>query len=94
MIRRSMLAVTFLAAMGAASVGFNSKAMAWNDCNSGIGYPYPYSTYAAFGPRLVYYPTYPIRTYPAFYANFYGHHRQHDHHHHHHHDGVAIGFHF
>ena len=95
MFKRGLLAVTFIAALGAASLGIGSKAMAWHDCNSGYGYvaanPYtPYAYGSAWGPRLAYYPTAVpvVRTYPAYYGRAYDGHRHHDHHH----DGLTVSF--
>ncbi len=91
MFKRIMLAFTFVAALGVVGLGFSSNADAWSDCNNGYAYsPYAYPTYAAYGPRVVYYPTYPVRNYPVFYGHVDGHHHHHDHHH----NGLVIGFHF
>jgi hypothetical protein len=96
MFKRMMLAFTFLAAMGAVGLGFGSKAAAWDSCNSGYVYPYPYAnpyaypTYAAYGPSFAYYPTGPIRTRPVFYGHNDGHHHHHDHHH----NNFVLGFRF
>ena len=94
MVKRALLAFSFLAALGVVGVG--SKAMAWNDCG---GRPYvaayqypPYGTYATYGagwgPQVAYYPAAVpvVRTYPVVYG------RDYDRHHHHHHDGVRISF--
>jgi hypothetical protein len=93
MVKRTLLAFTFIAAVGIASLGIGNKAMAWSDCGSGpyvAAYPYSYyATYGAgWGPRVAYYPTAVpvVRTYPAYYGH--DHHR----HHGHHHDGVRISF--
>ena len=95
MFKRGLLAVTFIAALGAASLGVGSKAMAWHDCNGGYGYvaAYPYSPYAygsAWGPRLAYYPAAVpvVRTYPAYYGRAYDRHRHHDHYH----NGLTVSF--
>jgi hypothetical protein len=94
MVKRVLLVFTFIAAVGVASLGIGSKAMAWSDCGGSYAtaYPYPYTSFyatygAGWGPRIAYYPSVPVvRSYPVFYG--------HDHHHHHdhHHDGVRISF--
>ena len=101
MFKRMMLALTFIAALGAASVGTSSKAMAYGGCrHDGYGYG-GYGGYgAAYGYRTAYYPTYypypfapRVAVYPPVYPVYYGggghHHR---HHHNHHRDGVSISF--
>jgi hypothetical protein len=90
MVKRALLAFTFVAALGAASFGIGNKAMAWSDCNSGVVYPYP--TYAVgypgyVPPRVAYYPPVPVRTYPVFYG-----HVSDGHHHDHHHNGLTVSF--
>ena len=91
MVKRGLLAVTFIAALGAASLGIGSKAMAWSDCNSGVAYSsYPYTVgYAGYAPRVAYYPYVPVRTYPVFYGPVNnGYYRHHDHHH----NGLTVSF--
>jgi hypothetical protein len=96
MVKRVLLAFTFVAALGAASFGISSQAKAWSDCNSGYAYssyPYTYPTYAVgyvgYAPRVAYYPAVPVRTYPVYYGRRSdGHHHHHDHHH----DGLTISF--
>ncbi len=95
MFKRGLLAVTFIAALGAASLGIGSKAMAWSDCGGGVAYssyPYAYPTYtvgyAGYAPRLAYYPSVPVRTYPVYYGPSYDRH----HHHHDHHNGLTVSF--
>ena len=70
--------------------------MAWSDCNSNVvAYPYEYhptyagyAGYSGFGPRVAYYPVYPVRSYPVYYGRgFDG-----DHHHHHRNNGLTISF--
>jgi hypothetical protein len=92
MVKRSLLAFTFIAAVGIASLGIGTKAMAWSNCGSSpyaAAYPYPYyaSYGAGWGPRVAYYPSVPVvRSYPVYYGH--DHHRHHDHHH----NGVRISF--
>src|SRR5436190_6621723 len=95
MVKRALLAFTFIAALGTASLGIGGKAMAWNDCNSGYAYssyPYAYPTYAVgysgYAPRVAYYPAYPVRSYSAYYGRAYDGHRHHDHHH----NGLTVSF--
>ena len=53
--------------------------MAWSDCNSGGGYGYPtygagyagYPAYVGYAPRVAYYPTAPVRSYPVYYGRDY-----------------------
>ena len=97
MVKRVLLAFTFVAALGAAGLGIGSKALAWHDCDSGYGYRgyggYGYSAYYpshygyGYEPRVAYYPSY---RYPVYYGNFDGDHH-HDHHDHHH-NGLSISF--
>ena len=96
MVKRALLAFTFVAALGAAGLGVGSKAMAWSDCNSGgYGYAYPtyavgyagYSPYVGYAPRVAYYPPVPVRGYPVYYGR-----DGHRHHHDHHHNGLTISF--
>lgn len=94
MVKRALLAFTLVAA----GLGVGSKAMAWSDCNSGVGYAYPqtyavgYAGYAPYGaswaPRLAYYPPVPVRSYPVYYGRAYDRH----HHHHDHNNGLTISF--
>ncbi len=91
MFKRILLALTFVAALGAASLGTSGKALAWHDCHGGYGYRtayYPtYAPYYGYGyaPRVTYYPG----AYPVYYRNFDGgHHRRHQHHD----SGVSISF--
>lgn len=96
MVKRALLVITFIAALGAAGLATGSKAMAWSDYSRNVAaYPYAYPTYAgyvgynSFAPRVAYYPTYPVRSYPAFYGRSYDRHRQH------HHDNgltISLGF--
>jgi hypothetical protein len=92
MFRRVFLAFTFVAALGAAGLGMNSKATAGHGCYDDFGYSYRYPAYYSYygyGPRLAYYPSH-----RAYYGDFDGHrHGYHHHHGHHHHDhGVRISF--
>jgi hypothetical protein len=91
MVKRALLAFTFIVALGAAGLGVGSKALAWSDCNRDVGYGYAYPTYAAgysgdtpyvsYAPRVAYYPSVPVRSYPVYYGRSnYGHHHHHDHH--------------
>jgi hypothetical protein len=93
MVKRGLLAFTFVAALSAASFGIGSQAMAWSDCNAPgyvAAYPAPYyaAPYgSAWAPRLAYYPAVaPVRAYPVYYGRGY------DHHHDHHHNGLTVSF--
>jgi hypothetical protein len=98
MFKRTLLVFTFIAVLCVVGVGIGNKAMAWSDCGSSNyvdAYPYPYTSYyatygAGWAPRVAYYPTYPIRSYPVFYGRDYDRHHHHDHHH----DGlrISVGF--
>ena len=113
MFKRALLAFTFVFAIGAAGLGIGSKAMAWSDWHSNVvAYPDPYAypTYAgyagyySYAPRVAYYPTHPVRSYPVFYGRDYDrhhhhhkhhkHHKHHSHHKHHQHrsNGLTISF--
>jgi len=101
MFKRTLVAFTFVVAMGAAGLGIGSKAMAWSDCHSNVvAYPYDYypsysgyAVYRGYAPRVAYYPTYPVRSYPVFYGRTYGRDYDRDYHHHRHHDnGLTISF--
>jgi hypothetical protein len=93
MVKRALLAFTFVVA----GLGIGSKAMAWSDCNSGVGYAYPttyavgyggYSPYGGYAPRVAYYAPVPVRSYPVYYGRpNYGHHHHHDHN-----NGLTISF--
>ena len=99
MLKRVLLALTFVAALGAAGVGMAGKAQARHDCDYGYGgyghgghYPGYYSSYG-YAPRLTYYRSH---GYPHYGRH---HHRGHRHGHHHrgHHRGhsgvyFSIGF--
>ena len=92
MLKRILLALTFVAALGVASLTTTSKASAYG-CGAGYG--------VGYGPSYGYYPNYystyygypgsavvlrrPV--YPVYYGGF-GHH----HHHHHGHSGVVVSF--
>ena len=92
MVKRALLAFT----LAAAGLGIGSNAMAWSDCNNGVGYAaYPttyavgyagYPTYVA--PRVAYYPAVPVRSYPVYYGHVHDGH----HHHHNHYNGLSISF--
>jgi hypothetical protein len=96
MFKRALLGLAFVAALGAGSLGFSSKAAAWH-CDDGYGYGAYYGNYYpsyygyGYGPRVVSYRNYP--TYPVYYGGFRDGHR-----HHHHHDDdrgrvfVSFGF--
>ncbi len=75
MLKRVVLAFTFVAALTAAGFGMSNKAMAWNDCNNGYGYAYPTYYPAYYVPRVATY-----RSYPVFYGSFNNGHHHHDHH--------------
>src|SRR5215217_7718694 len=96
MFKRTLLAFTFVAALGAASLGTATKAMAWSDCDRyGAAYPY-YPSYAVgyggYAPRVAYYRSVPVRSYPVFYGHGdYGRHPHHDRHDHHR-GGVTFSF--
>jgi hypothetical protein len=94
MVKRVLLAFT----LAAAGFGIGSKAMAWSDCNSGVGYAYPttyavgyagYAPYVGYAPRVAYYPAVAVRSYPVYYGRAYDGHR---HHHHDHNNGLTISF--
>jgi hypothetical protein len=99
MVKRVLLAFTFVAALGAVGLGVGSKATAWSDCNDGGGYGYgaSYPTYAVgyagyppyvgYAPRVAYYSAVPVRSYPVYYGRE-GHHHHHDHHN----NGLTISF--
>ena len=99
MVKRALLVSTFVAILGAAGLSTGSKAMAWSDCNSGVGYGYTYPTYAVgyagyspyvgYAPRVAYYPPVPVRSYPVYYGRTYDGHRRH---HHDHNSGLTISF--
>jgi hypothetical protein len=83
MFKRALLAFTFVAALGAASLGGSTKVLAWGGCDNGYGYAYGYPTYYSsyYAPRAVYYPR------PLVISD-------HHHHHHdrHHHSGLTLSF--
>jgi len=93
MFKRIVLALTFVAALGAASLGTSGKAVAWHDCHGGYGYGYQAAYYPVYNtsyygygyaPRVSYYPG----AYPVYYQGFAG-----GHHRHHHNDsGLSISF--
>lgn len=93
MFKRVLLALTFVAALGAGGLGMSSHAVAWDDCGGGYGYAYPayypsnYGYGYGYGPRAAYYPSY---AYPSYYGGYYGG----GHHHHRHHDrgGLSVSF--
>jgi hypothetical protein len=94
MSKRVLLALTFVAALGAAGVGMTSKAQAGHDCGygghgyGGYGYSDYYPAYVSsygYAPRFSYYRS---AGYPHFDRHYYrGHHghRHHGHRHHGHH---------
>ena len=86
MFKRGLVALTFVAVLATAGLGFSSSATAFDNCNPAVAYPYP--TVAAYPPQVAYYPPAPVRSYPVFYGHV------DDHHHHHHHPGLtfSIGF--
>jgi hypothetical protein len=100
MFKRVLLSLTFIAALGVATVFTAGTASAHGDCGyDGYGYGYGYrtayyptyaSSYYGYGPRVVAYPG----AYPVYYRG--GHHgddHRHHHHHGHHHDsGVTFTF--
>jgi len=98
MLKRAVVAFTFLAALSAGGLGLSSTAKAWHDCDDDYGYRAAYyPSYVSYGyaPRVSYYRSYPVyyRSYPSYYRPYRfddGHH----HHHHHdgHHSGVSISF--
>jgi hypothetical protein len=101
MFKRALVAFTFVIALGTGGLGIGSKAMAWSDCHSDVvAYPYDYypsysgyAVYRGYAPRVAYYPTYPVRSYPVFYGRTYGRDYDRDYHHHRHHDnGLTISF--
>ena len=96
MVKRALLAFTFVVA----GLSIGSQAMAWSDCNSGLGYGYAYPTtyavgyggyapYVGYAPRVAYYPAVPVRSYPVYYGRAYDGHR---HHHHNHNNGLTVSF--
>lgn len=92
MFKRILLALTFVAALGAASVGTSSQAVAHGCGYGGPGYRaayYPgYAPYYAYPapPRVGYYPGSYAPAYPVYYGGGPRHHRHHDH------DGISITF--
>ena len=89
MFKRSLLALTFVAALGAASVATSTNAVAHGCGYGGYGYRaayYPsYASYYAY-PRVAYYPGSYAPAYPVYYGGGHRHHR------HHHHDGITLSF--
>lgn len=88
MFKRILLALTFVAALGAASVGTTNQAMAHGCGYGGYGYRaayYPgYAPYYAYPPQVRYYPGSFAPAYPVYYGGGHRHHR--------HHDGISISF--
>ena len=82
MFKRILLALTFVAALGAAGLGTSGTAMAHGCGYGGYGYrtayyPPVYASYYSYGysPQVAYYPSY----YPTVsYVNFGGGHRRHN----------------
>ena len=82
MFKRMLLALAFVAALGAGGLGMSSKAAA--HCDDGYGYGSYYRSYPSYygygyGPRVVSYRNYPA--YPVYYGGFrdgYRHHHHHD----------------
>ena len=97
MLKRVLLALTFVAALGAAGVGMTNKAEARHDCDYGYGgyggygyggyYPSYYSSYG-YAPRFTYYRSH---GYPHFDRHHYRGHR-HGHHRGHHRGGSGVYF--
>src|SRR3954469_25571726 len=101
MLKRALLAFTFIAALATGGLGMAGNAAAWHDCDDDYGYSYGYRSYATYAPRVVYYSAVPVRSYPVFYGRGYDSYDRHrfydqDDHHHHHghhdHDGVRVTF--
>lgn len=91
MFKRILLAVTFVAALGAASMGTSSKAIAAG-CDQGY-YGYGGGYYPTYATSYYGSPYRPIvlrsaPVYPVYYGGFDGHHR----HHHHRHSGIVVSF--
>jgi hypothetical protein len=93
MLKRVLLGLTFVAALGAAGLGMTSSAQADHRCGYG-GYGYRTAYYPSYhsyyggydyGPRVSYYRSYGHRGY-------HGHHRQHYHHGHRDHDRGRVSF--
>ncbi|MEX2308543.1 MAG: hypothetical protein WD738_13160 [Pirellulales bacterium] len=94
MLKRILLALTFVAVLGAAGLGMSSKAAAGHGCYDDYSYGgYGYRTY-----QPVYYSDWGYPTYYRSYGypqRYDGHHRYHGHHGHHHDRGgisFSIGF--
>ncbi len=94
MFKRVVLALTFVAALGAAGLGMSSNANAGHGC----GYGYEYGAYYpshygswGYGPQISYY-----RGYDRFHHHDSWHHGHHGHHGHrrHGHHGHGSGVHF
>ena len=85
-MKRILLALTFVAALGAAGLGMSNTAEARHGCAyGGFAYPayYPsYYSYYDYGPQFTYYRSHGHR----------GHHGHHRHHGHRHHDHGGISF--
>jgi hypothetical protein len=105
MLKRLLLSLTFIAALGVATVFTAGTASAYGDCGyDGYGNGYGYRTayypsygasYYSYGPRVVAYP----RAYPVYYRDRHGrgwdddhHHHRHHRHGHHHDSGVTFTF--
>jgi hypothetical protein len=92
MVKRTLLALTFVAALGAAGFGLNGNAQAGHGCGYGGGYyggGYGYRTfYPSYRPYFTGYGP------PAYYRNYgyHGGHGHHGHHGHHDHGGVYFSF--
>jgi hypothetical protein len=91
MFKRVLLSLTFVAALGAASLGMSSKANAYG-CGYGVygvGYGYypTYSSYYGYPGSAIVVRRAPI--YPVYYG-FDGH--RHHHHRHHRHGGIRVSF--
>jgi hypothetical protein len=88
-MKRILLALTFVAALGAAGLGIGSKAEAWHGCHDGYGYGhYGYRSYPVY-----YGGYYPSHSYRSHWRGDRGH-RGHGHHGHGHHDHGGISFSF
>jgi hypothetical protein len=91
-MKRILLALTFVAVLGAAGLGMSSNAAAWHGCNDGYGYggygyrSYP-SYYGGWGQSRHYGGYHSRRDYHGDWHGHRGHH-----HGHHDHGGISFSF--
>ena len=91
MLRRIVLAITFVAALGVAGLGMSKSADAWGGCHRGYGGGYYSGYHSGYYPhvyRSSYWPRHSTFYGPPVYYGGYGHYG------HYGHDGVSlsIGF--